>query len=150
MRMLYKQRLRANYLTLVLLNPFIPCLFKQCRSRSVGFWRSQLIWICTVCHKVCEFIASIWINQSDWLKIRCGILIYTAWQGLKSNLYTHVVTQHADRPENQDNTELGNEAFCDQWCAHNKRKMIQWTLVTTTSFVLKAVAINEFTVVKNA
>ena len=22
---------------------------KQCRSRSVGFWRSQLIWICTVC-----------------------------------------------------------------------------------------------------
>ena len=27
-----------------------PCLSKQCRSRSVGFWRSQLIWICTVCH----------------------------------------------------------------------------------------------------
>ena len=23
---------------------------KQCRSRSVGFFRSQLIWICTVCH----------------------------------------------------------------------------------------------------
>ena len=23
---------------------------KQCRSRSVGFWRSQLIWICTVYH----------------------------------------------------------------------------------------------------
>ena len=37
-------------LTLVLLNPDIPCLCKQCRSRSVGFWRSQLIWICTVCH----------------------------------------------------------------------------------------------------
>ena len=37
------------------LNPFLaehdmPCLSKQCRSRSVGFWRSQLIWICTVCH----------------------------------------------------------------------------------------------------
>ena len=31
-------------LTLVLLNPDIPCLCKQCRSRSVGFWRS------TVCH----------------------------------------------------------------------------------------------------
>ena len=28
----------------------MPCLSKQCRSRSVGFWRSQLIWICTVCH----------------------------------------------------------------------------------------------------
>ena len=37
-------------LTLVLLNPDIPCLCKQCRSRSVGFWRSQLIWLCTVCH----------------------------------------------------------------------------------------------------
>ena len=34
--------------TLVLLIPDIPCLGKQCRSRSVG--GSQLIWICTVCH----------------------------------------------------------------------------------------------------
>ena len=39
-------------LTLVLLNPDIPCLCKQPRSRSVGFWRSQLIWSCTVCHYV--------------------------------------------------------------------------------------------------
>ena len=39
-----------SFLTLVLLNPDIPCLCKQCRSRSVGFFRSQLIWICTVCH----------------------------------------------------------------------------------------------------
>ena len=37
-------------LTFVLLNPDIPCHCKQCRSRSNGFWRSQLIWICTVCH----------------------------------------------------------------------------------------------------
>ena len=37
-------------LALVLLNPDMSCLCKQCRSRSVGFWRSQLIWICTVCH----------------------------------------------------------------------------------------------------
>ena len=36
-------------LTLVLQNPDIPCFCKQCRSRSVGFWRSQLIWIWTVC-----------------------------------------------------------------------------------------------------
>ena len=48
-------RMRFRYLfgqilTLVLLNPDIPCICKQCRSRSVGFWRSQLIWICTVCH----------------------------------------------------------------------------------------------------
>ena len=39
-----------DILTLVLLRPDIPCLWKQCRFRSVGFWRSQLIWICTVCH----------------------------------------------------------------------------------------------------
>ena len=37
-------------LTLVLLSPDIPWPCKQCRSRSAGFWRSQLIWICTVCH----------------------------------------------------------------------------------------------------
>ena len=27
---------------LVLLNPDIPCLWKQCRSRSVGFWRLEV------------------------------------------------------------------------------------------------------------
>ena len=60
---------------LVLLNPDMPCLCKQCRFRSVGFWRSQLIWICTVCYSVCEFILRIWIKWSDWLKkIRSGQL----------------------------------------------------------------------------
>ena len=39
-------------LTLVLLNLDMSCLFKQCRSRSAGFFRSQLIWICTVCPTV--------------------------------------------------------------------------------------------------
>ena len=49
--------------TLVLLNPDIPCLLKQCRSRSDGFWRrSQLIWICTVCHSVSEFVSTTWIK----------------------------------------------------------------------------------------
>ena len=38
-------------LTLVLLLPEMACLYKQCRFISVGFWRSQLIWICTVCHQ---------------------------------------------------------------------------------------------------
>ena len=59
---------------------------KQCRSRSVGFWRSQLIWICTVYHQVCKFIATIWIKRRDWLKIRSGrgILISSAGQGLSS------------------------------------------------------------------
>ena len=60
----------------------MPCPSKQCRSRSVGL--SQLIWICTVCHQVCEFIATIQIKHSDWLKIRSGrgILIYSAWEGI--------------------------------------------------------------------
>ena len=49
-------------LTLVLLNPDMLCLCKQCRSRSVGFWRSQLIWICTVCHSVFEFTSTTWIK----------------------------------------------------------------------------------------
>ena len=57
---------------------------KQCRSRSVGFWRSQLIWICTVWHQECKFIATILIKYPDWLKIRSGrgILIHSAGQGL--------------------------------------------------------------------
>ena len=67
-----QQMVHQSTLTLVLLKLDIPCLCKQCRSRSVGFWRSQLIWICTVCHSVCEFIATIQIKESDWLTIRSG------------------------------------------------------------------------------
>ena len=47
-------------LTLVLLNQDRHCLWKQCRSRSDGFWRSHLIRIYTVFHRVCEFI---WTNN---------------------------------------------------------------------------------------
>ena len=66
----------------------MPCLCKQCRSRSVGFWRSQLIWICTDCNQVCEFDSITLKKQSDWLKFRSGsgFLIYSAWQGL-SRIY---------------------------------------------------------------
>ena len=46
----YQQAYIVQILTFVLLNLDIPCLCKQCRSRSIGFFRSQLIWICTVCH----------------------------------------------------------------------------------------------------
>ena len=73
---------------------FNPCpaeprqalLCKQCRSRSVGFWRSQLIWICNVWHLVCEVALTTWIKHSNWLRIRYGhgILIYSACQGLKN------------------------------------------------------------------
>ena len=73
----------------------MPCLSKQCRPRSVGFFRSQLIWICTVCQLVCEFLSAIWIKWSDWLKIRSGrgILIYSAWQGLNPNKSNHQTVQ---------------------------------------------------------
>ena len=72
------------HLTLVMLNLDMSCLCKQCRSRLVDFFRSQLICICTVCHLVSEFISTICIKESDWLKIRNGHgnLIYSAWQGL--------------------------------------------------------------------
>ena len=75
-------------LSLVLLTQIYSAFAKQCRSRSVGFWRSRLIWICTVCHEVCKFVSTTRIKQFDWLKIRngCGILIYSAWQGLRVNI----------------------------------------------------------------
>ena len=47
-RLLYLHMHEA--LNLFLLNPDKPCLYKQCTSRSVAFFKSQLIWICTVYH----------------------------------------------------------------------------------------------------
>ena len=75
----------VSCLRLVLLNSYISCFGKQCRSKSVGFWRSQLICICTVCHSVYEFISTIWIKKYDWLTTRNGhgILIDSEWQGVK-------------------------------------------------------------------
>ena len=70
-------------LTLVLLNPDMPCFANildpdKLASEKANWSGSAL----------CEFIATIWIKLSDWLKIRSGsgILIYSAWQGLKSLL----------------------------------------------------------------
>ena len=62
----------------------MSCLCKQCRSRSAGFWRCQLIWIYTVCQSVCEFMSAIWIKKPDWQTIGNvhGILSHSAWQGL--------------------------------------------------------------------
>ena len=28
----------------------------------LGVWRNQLIWICTVCHSVCEYESTNWIK----------------------------------------------------------------------------------------
>ena len=71
-------------LLIVLLNQDIHCLYKQCRSWSFGFRRSQLIGICIFCHSVVQFISTVWIKKSDWLTIRSGsgILINSEWQGL--------------------------------------------------------------------
>ena len=76
---------RIKNLTFVLLSPDISCFCKQCRSRSDGFWRSQLTWICTVCH----LVSFIWIKESDLLRIITGrdILIYSAWHGLRYTSY---------------------------------------------------------------
>ena len=101
---------RVKKMTFVCYNfawQFNPCpaepgytLFcKQCKARSVGFWRSQLIWICTVCHQECKFVATIWIKQSDWLKIKSGhgILIYSAGQGLISvKTHCQVLGRHVN------------------------------------------------------
>ena len=64
----------------------MPCLSKQCRSRSVGFWRSQLIWICTVI-KYVNFYQKPWSsNLIGWkLENGRGILIYSARQGLNAD-----------------------------------------------------------------
>ena len=66
------------------LNQDMSSLCKRCRSRSVGFRRSRLIWIGTVFHSVCKFVWTTWIKQSDCLTIRSGyvILMYSAWQML--------------------------------------------------------------------
>ena len=54
----------------------------NCSKWKNGF---RLIWICTVCHLICEFLLKTPIKKSDWLQIRSGrgILIYSARQGLK-------------------------------------------------------------------
>ena len=78
-------------LTIVLLNPHMPCLSKQCRSRSVGFLRSQLIWICTVYHSICELVSTTWIKLSDWLTIRSGHGILFSRQGFTWPPFPHLL-----------------------------------------------------------
>ena len=73
-------------LTQVLLNPDMSCLCKQCRPRSsVGFWRSQLIWICTIAIKymyVNLYQQSGSSNLIGW-KLEKGVAsFYSAGQGL--------------------------------------------------------------------
>ena len=96
----YTNRAYTFVLTLVLMNPDIPCLCTQCRSRSNGFWRSQLIWICTdqLASEEANWPGStlfvikyLYLCQQSWSssligwKLEVGgASIYSAWQGLES------------------------------------------------------------------
>ena len=64
-----------------MLNPDLLCLCKQCRSKSVGFWSGSALFAIQYDY---DFMSTMWIKESDWLKIRSGrgILIYSAWQEL--------------------------------------------------------------------
>ena len=48
------------------------CLWKQCRSRSDGFFRSHLIRVYTVFHSVYKFIWTNNMESPDWLTVRNG------------------------------------------------------------------------------
>ena len=54
----------------------IPCLCKQCRSRSVGFFRSQQIWICTVCIKYLNLYQQPWSSNLIGWKLEVGMVSY--------------------------------------------------------------------------
>ena len=64
--------IKTDLLTPVLLNQDRHCLWKQCRSRSDGFWRNHLIMIYTVFHSTCEFIWTYNTELPDWLMVRNG------------------------------------------------------------------------------
>ena len=85
-------------LTLVMLNQDRHCLWKQCRSRSDGFWRSHLIRIYTVFHRVCEFIWTNNIELSDWLAVSngCG----------KLNLFSRIRVKKNTLVREQERTKV--------------------------------------------
>ena len=72
-----------THLILVLLNPNMPCLYRQSRSRSAG----------SALFVIQYFASTTLIKWSDWLKIRSelGILICSAWQRLRENRNYHVL-----------------------------------------------------------
>ena len=83
-------------LTQVLLNPDIPRLCKQCRARSAGFWRNQLVRICTI-NFVIKYVNLYQQTGSSNLigwksKSGHGLFIYSVWQGLIKTGWAHVWT----------------------------------------------------------
>ena len=75
------------FLTLVVMNPDIHCLCKQCRSTSVGFW------ICTICQLVSESILTMWIMESDWLRYinGCGTPLLSQAQKFYDTFPWHII-----------------------------------------------------------
>ena len=67
----------------------MPCFSKQCRSKSVGFCRSQLIWICTVVIKYVNFYQKPKSSNLIGWKVGMASYFYSAWQGF-SYLYLDV------------------------------------------------------------
>ena len=112
----------AVLLTLVLLNPDKPCLCKQCRSRSVGFCRSQLIWICTVCNKVCEFCINnldqaIWLAENLKLAWHLNLFSWTRVKILSGMANSVDLDQTAPEGAVWAGSALFKYAFCPQfWC----------------------------------
>ena len=60
----------------------MPCLCKQCRSRSVGFWSALFV------IKYVNFYQQPWSSYliSRKSAVWCGIIIYSSWQGLMLGL----------------------------------------------------------------
>ena len=96
MHFLGKIKKKKNILTLVLLNLDMSCLCKQCRdqlaSKEANWSGSALFAIkyANLYQQSGSRNVIGWKSElgSDWLKIRNerGILIYSAWQGLKRKL----------------------------------------------------------------
>ena len=72
-----------NLLNLILLNPDMHCLCKQCRSRSFGVWRNQLIWIGTVYHSVYQQSGSS--NLTGW-QLEVGVASFFIQHGKDKNI----------------------------------------------------------------
>ena len=91
-RGVWKISLVCCHLTFLLLNMICPVLANsvdpdQLASEEANWSGSALFaiqYMNLYQHSVYEFISTIWIKESDWLTIRsgCGILIYSAGQGL--------------------------------------------------------------------
>ena len=70
-------------LILVLLNRICAAFANSVDPNQWASSETNWSGICTICHKVCEFVSTTWIKWSDWLKIWSGCcnLICSACHG---------------------------------------------------------------------